>query len=101
MKPQYIEIDEYGNKFYFSDKEMQICHREDGPACEYSDGTKTWFINDNYHREDGPAIEYSDGTKAWYLSGKFFTEVQFKARTSPHNGKKVVVDGVEYTLTVK
>jgi len=53
MKPQYIEIDEYGNKYYYSNKKMTIFHREDGPAIElYNsfniDGTvlyNYWFFN--------------------------------------------------------
>jgi hypothetical protein len=45
MTPQYIEIDEYGNTFYFKDKEMNIFHREDGPAVEWSDGEKCWWLN--------------------------------------------------------
>ena len=43
MKAQYIKIDEDGHKFYYSDHEMRIRHREDGPACEYADGTKAWY----------------------------------------------------------
>ena len=46
MKPQYIEIDEDGDKFYYSDREMIILHREDGPAMEYRSGYKSWFLND-------------------------------------------------------
>jgi len=26
-------------------------------------------INNQTHREDGPAVEFSDGTKRWYLNG--------------------------------
>jgi len=70
MKPKYIEIDKYGNKFYYADKGMTKLHREDGPACEYAIGTKEWYLNDKRHREDGPAIECTDGTKEWYLNGK-------------------------------
>ena len=33
-------------------------------------GSKWWYLNDEYHREDGPAIEYASGTKLWYLNGK-------------------------------
>ena len=29
------------------------------------------------HREDGPAIEYGDGNKLWYLSGEELTEQEF------------------------
>ncbi len=29
------------------------------------------------HREDGPAIEFSNGFKQWYLNGKRLTEEEF------------------------
>jgi hypothetical protein len=70
MKPQYIYINEDGDKFYYNDKAMKILHREDGPAIEYADGSKEWYLNGKRHREDGPAIEYADGSKEWYLNGK-------------------------------
>jgi hypothetical protein len=70
MTPQYIEIDQLGNKFYRKDKAMTILHREDGPAVEGYDGDKAWYINGKRHREDGPAIEWWDGSKSWYLNGK-------------------------------
>jgi hypothetical protein len=50
------------------------CHREDGPAIEYSNGTKEWYRNGQHHREDGPAIEYSNGYKAWYRNGQLHRE---------------------------
>ena len=28
-----------------------------------SNGTKCWYLNGKFHRTDGPAIEYTDGTK--------------------------------------
>jgi hypothetical protein len=49
-------------------------HREDGPAIEYSDGTKQWWINGKRHRKYGPAVEYSNGNKEWYLNGKWHRE---------------------------
>ena len=52
-------------------------HRTDGPAVEYSDGDKFWYINGKRHREDGPAIEYSDGHKSWYLNDINYTEDQY------------------------
>ena len=70
MKEQYIHIDTDGDKFYYSDREMTVLHREDGPAVGCSDGYKAWYLNDKLHREDDPAIEYVDGSKAWYLNGK-------------------------------
>ena len=71
MKQQYIVIDKDGNKFYYSDRAMTILHREDGPACEYVDGSKLWYLNGKCHREDGPAVERPNGDKLWYLSGKY------------------------------
>jgi hypothetical protein len=115
MKPQYIKINEHGSKFYFSDEKMQIFHREDGPAVEWRDGSKFWYRNDVLHREDGPAVEWAGRGKQWWIDGKTLTEAQFKKATKVQckgkttkktktvscNGKKVTVDGVEYTLTVK
>ena len=47
-----------------------ILHRTDGPAVEYTDGAKSWYVNGRRHRTDGPAVEYADGTKFWYVDGK-------------------------------
>jgi hypothetical protein len=52
-------------------------HREDGPAVEYTDGSKLWFRDGKLHREDGPATEYSDGEKYWYLNGVEYSEEEF------------------------
>jgi hypothetical protein len=30
--------------------------------------------NGKYHREDGPAIEYGDGKKEWWINGKNFLQ---------------------------
>lgn len=32
--------------------------------------------NGKFHRTDGPAIEYADGTKYWYLNGKLFVDFE-------------------------
>ena len=67
----------------------------------YKDGRKCWFLNGNLHREDGPAIEWSNGYKAWYLDGKKLTEQEHKAATSKHTceGKIIMVEGKQYKLT--
>ena len=33
-------------------------------------GNKYWYLEGELHREDGPAVEYPDGTKEWYLNYK-------------------------------
>jgi hypothetical protein len=83
MKEQFIHIDEDGDKLYYSDREMKIRHREDGPAVEWSDGYKAWWLNGKLHREDGPAIEHVNGDKSWWLNGKYLTEEEFNARMNP------------------
>jgi hypothetical protein len=99
MKEQFIHINTYGDKKYYRDKAMTILHREDGPACEYSDETKCWYINGKCHREDGPAIEYLGGHNAWYIDGIELTEEEFNARKNSCNGKVVEIDGKKYKLT--
>jgi|688.fasta_scaffold365959_2 hypothetical protein len=66
MTPQYIEIDKDNNKSYYKDKEMNTLHREDGPALEYADISKSWFPNG----------------KAWYLNGVYLTEQNFLLKTA-------------------
>ena len=47
-----------------------LLHREDGPAIEWTDGTKHWYRNGQLHRENGPAVEWANGTKEWYRNGQ-------------------------------
>jgi hypothetical protein len=74
MNEQYIKIDTNGSKFYYKDREMNISHREDGPAIEWGGGLKEWYLNGKRHREDGPAVEWVNGLKYWYLHGKLHRE---------------------------
>ena len=66
----YVDVDRNGTKYYFKDKEMTFPHRIDGPAFEYGNGGKAWYVDGQLHRVDGPAFEYVDGTKVWYVDGK-------------------------------
>ena len=66
-------------------------------------GDVRWYNeNDKLHRLDGPAFECPDGYKEWYIESIEYTEEQFLAKIEsmnrPCNGKKVTVEGVEYTL---
>jgi hypothetical protein len=59
-----------------------LLHREDGPAIEWVNGDKIWYINGNKHRVDGPAVEYARGERYWYLNDhKYSQEVWFKKLT--------------------
>ena len=104
MKEYTVKVYSNRTEWYFNGQ----FHRDDGPAVEWSNGSKLggskfWYRNGQRHRDDGPALEWVDGSKSWYLEGKKLTEEEFKARTNPDNcdGKTVLVDGKEYVLTLK
>ena len=52
-------------------------HREDGPAVEWNNGSKIWYLNGQLHREDGPALEYDDGSEDWFLNDINFPKSLF------------------------
>jgi hypothetical protein len=62
------ELDKNGDRLWINSEGEW--HREDGPAIEWKDGGKFWYINDKLHREDGPAEEYANGTKYWVINGE-------------------------------
>jgi hypothetical protein len=52
-----------------------------GTLFEDHFGTNYWIINGHFHREDGPAIEYANGNKEWFLNGEYIsctTQKQFE-----------------------
>ena len=73
-----IEVDGYGNRLYYNS--AGLLHRDDGPAIEYPDGSKSWCQNGRLHRIDSPAVEWWNGDKAWYINGEELTESEFNQR---------------------
>lgn len=45
QEEQYIHITKLGNMFYYKDRKMTILHREDGPAVQWNDDTKEYWVN--------------------------------------------------------
>ena len=70
-------------------------HRVDGPAVELANGDKQWWVNDELHREDGPAIEFADGIKEWFVNSKRYdtpsdwAEAVFKLHKKPYDQKDI------------
>ena len=64
----FCKVNKRGDKRYYNAEDQ--LHRKDGPAVEYPNGDKDWYLNGKRHREDGPAGEYVNGDKYWYLNGK-------------------------------
>jgi len=85
-----------GSKFWFINGQL---HLEDMPAYEGANGDKSWYLNDQLHREDGPAVEWVDGYKAWYKNGQSLTEQEFNRRTQPH--REMTVAQLEKELGYK
>ena len=61
--------DKYGTIAHYLDGKI---HRDNGPAIEWADGLKEWYMHNERHRKDGPAIEEADGTRFWYLNGECY-----------------------------
>ena len=68
MLKNYTKVKVDGNKLYLNDEGK--LHRLDGPAFEYSDGSKLWYINGICHQNIDPSYEYLDGTKQWFFKGQ-------------------------------
>jgi hypothetical protein len=58
-----------GSKLWYKDGEL---HRLDGPAIELVNGDKEWFQRGKKHRIDGPAIQWGNGETEWWIRGTFF-----------------------------
>lgn len=67
MKIYIVEV--YENRTEWKNEDGKL-HRLDGPAIEYANGDKSWYVNGERHRTDGPAIEWTDGYNEWHVNGK-------------------------------
>jgi hypothetical protein len=68
----------YSISIFYYNKDGAV-HNRNGPAKIWLvNGIKEYFINGYRSREDGPAVEYSDREKRWYLNGKLLTEEDWK-----------------------
>ena len=36
----------------------------------YDNGNTGWYLGNEFHREEGPAIEYHDGGRVWWLNNR-------------------------------
>ncbi len=70
MAKYYVDVNEVNRgTFWYKDEAMKIRHRDGGPAIEWANGDKHWYIDGKLHREGGPAIEWANGDKFWYIDG--------------------------------
>ena len=73
----FTRFAEATDKYYYKDgttsskqDNTKVLHREDGPAAEWANGDKGWFVDGKLHRTDGPAIEWTNGDRYWFVDGK-------------------------------
>jgi hypothetical protein len=78
-----MSIDEYGRRNWKLPNGKT--HREDGPALEWYDGDKSWYLNGERHREDSPAVEWNDGRKEWWVNDIKYTEQEHKHKMRSKN----------------
>ena len=95
-------MSEYGDKYYYKDgttsgeyDDSKDLHRIDGPAIEYINGTKSWYMDGKLHRVGGPAIERSTGTKSWYMDGNLH-RIDGPAMDRADGAKHWCIDGKSY-----
>jgi len=67
----------------------------------YIDRTEWFNIQGQRHREDGPAIEYANGSRFWYLNGKAISEKEFYLKPKTYEGEEVEIEGKTYILKSK
>ncbi len=99
MQTYKVTIDEDKTIIWYNEKDQ--IHRLDGPAVEWANGYKEWWVKGKLHRLDGPAVEGTNGYKSWWVKGKPMTEKEFNEYIKPKptcEGKVVEVDGIKYKL---
>lgn len=62
------------------------------------DGTTRRYLNGELRHENGPAVEYANGRKYWYLNGEELTEKEFKPRAESCDDLIVEFKGKQYRL---
>jgi hypothetical protein len=56
---------------------------------DYKDG-KLYYKGSLVHREDGPALEWDDGDREWYLNGDQYTEKKYTELIKIKNMNKIL-----------
>ena len=89
-----VTVDEFGTRIYRNSSSER--HRQHGPAVEWADGSKSWWLNGRLHRVDGPAIECASGAKFWWLNGEEVTYEEHAHRVNP--AQEMTVADIEAAL---
>ena len=96
MQKYWVTVGDSGTTRWYKDAKMTIRHRVGGPAIEWADGDKSWWLNGLRHRQHGPAVEYANGDQRWYLNGQQLTEQEHAHRVNP--AQEMTVADIEKLL---
>jgi len=58
---------------------------------------KEWRLAGRLHRENGPAVEYANGSKYWYVEGKPYTEEEYNKMMN----RKIILDEEEFDVDLR
>lgn len=75
MKSKKVVYRDHGETAWFN-KQGKF-HRIGGPAQEFDNGDKVFYVNGKRHNEEGAAIQLADGRNLFFLNGKEMTEKQW------------------------
>ena len=93
MNTVTVTVDVSGNRVWRNAANQY--HRVDGPAIEWVNGDKSWWVNGLLHRLDGAAREWVSGAKDWFINGEALTEAEFNRRTAT---KELTIADIEKLL---
>lgn len=68
-------------------------HSTIGPAVEWENGAKEWWLNGKRHRADGPAVIWINGHKEWWFKGKRYGYKEYLKRV-----QNIITEEHYYTL---
>ena len=75
MNESTCNVDGSGNKRWTNPSNQY--HRVGGPAIEYANGDKAWYIHDKRHRIDGPAMKWANGIKEYWYKGEMIAKKRY------------------------
>jgi len=66
--------------------------KNNGSFCVFYElGGKDYYVNGKKHRENGPAVEYYNGIKDWYLNGLFYPFEEWLELAPISNEEKILL----------
>ena len=99
MQVYKVTVDNNGIVSWYNERDE--LHREGGlPAVEGSDGYKAYYEHGKRHRLDGPAVEYHNGRKEYWIDGERLTKEEFDDRNKKELTVKQIEDILGYSIKI-